>query len=281
MKLSISNIAWPLEFDEEALRSLPDAGFTGIEIAPTKLWPAPTDVSSRTLRDYRKKVQDLGLSVVALQSLLFGRPDLQIFREEEARRSTADYMKRLIGVASDFGAETLVFGSPRNRLRGDLSKEAADEIASDFFRTVGDEAHASGVRIGIEANPAAYQADYLTNSDEAIDFVRRLDHPGVRLHLCAGCMSLAGDDPMKAVERGYDLLVHAHISEPMLAPVSDAVSLHSRFATALRNFGYSGWTSIEMKTSEPFSLDFLVQNLNFARDLYGPVWSKPSVDPRP
>ncbi|HEV7280837.1 MAG TPA: sugar phosphate isomerase/epimerase [Pirellulaceae bacterium] len=269
MNLAISNIAWPADLDDEALALLPQAGFAGLEIAPTKLWSAPTEVGSSTLREYRRKVEGLGLRVVALQSLLFAKPELQIFGDAGARHATAEYLKRMTAVATELGARSLVFGSPRNRNRGELSKEAADEIAARFFRGVGDAADAHGVRIGIEANPPDYGADYLTCATEAIDFVRELDHPGVRLHLCAGCMQLAGDDAAEAVRKGSDLLVHVHVSEPMLASVANGASQHAVFASALREVGYSGWTSIEMKTPERFAFEDLIASLDFTREVYG------------
>lgn len=44
MKLSISNIAWSPQVDDEMYRFLQEAGYSGIEIAPTRLFPdAPYD----------------------------------------------------------------------------------------------------------------------------------------------------------------------------------------------------------------------------------------------
>ena len=39
--LSASNIGWPKEYDEAVYAALQAAGFAGVEIAPTRIFPAP------------------------------------------------------------------------------------------------------------------------------------------------------------------------------------------------------------------------------------------------
>ena len=39
MKLSISNIAWGMENEQKAYSLIKDYGFTGLEIAPTRIFP--------------------------------------------------------------------------------------------------------------------------------------------------------------------------------------------------------------------------------------------------
>ena len=55
---------------------------------------------------------DRGVSVVALQALLFGRPDLVLFESPERRSATLDYLEGVLRLASWLGAGPLVFGSP-------------------------------------------------------------------------------------------------------------------------------------------------------------------------
>jgi sugar phosphate isomerase/epimerase len=55
----------------------------------------------------------------------------------------------------------------------------------------------------------------------------------------------------------------------MLAPLTNGASQHSKFASALQEVAYDGWTSIEMKTPERFALEDLIASLNFTREVYG------------
>src|SRR6185312_10786658 len=98
----------------------------------------------------------------SLQSLLFGRLDLQLFGDESSRTQLAEYMRRVIDFAHAVGARALVFGSPKNRTRGELPMPQAMSIATDFFASLADHARERGALICIEANPPGYGCDFVT-----------------------------------------------------------------------------------------------------------------------
>ena len=86
MRLAVSNIAWPADQDAAVAGVLRDLGVTGIEVAPTKVWPRPLEASPTEIEDYRAFWEARGFEIVAAQALLFGRPDLTLFESEAARR---------------------------------------------------------------------------------------------------------------------------------------------------------------------------------------------------
>ena len=87
-KLAIPNIAWPSGAEEEVFPILDRHGVKDIEVAPSKIWPRPSEVDRSSVRRYRNVLAERGFRVVAAQALLFGRPDLTIF--ENARRDGHD-----------------------------------------------------------------------------------------------------------------------------------------------------------------------------------------------
>ena len=112
MKIAVSNIAWPVEQDAQIADALAACGVRGIEIAPTKIWPKPLEATESEIGAYRRWWSDRGISIVAAQALLFGRPDLTIFENEATRRLTRDHLEGIIRLCARLGAEALVFGSP-------------------------------------------------------------------------------------------------------------------------------------------------------------------------
>ena len=56
-----------------------------------------------------------------------------------------------------------------------------------------DVAEAAGTTVVMEANPPEYGADFITRAGDAIELVHLVSHPGFRLHLDTGCMTLAND----------------------------------------------------------------------------------------
>lgn len=269
MKLAISNLAWPVDQDDQIARLLTRLEVRGIEVAPTKVWPDPTSTTAAQRQSFRRQWEQYGIEICAAQSLLFGHPELVIFQDAETRARTLAYLAEIITVCADLGAGPLVFGSPKNRQVGALDRQAASSIAVDFFGRLAELAHRSGTVVVLEANPPQYQADYVTSGREAIELVEAVGHPGLRLHLDAACMSLAGDDPAAVISEGAGLLEHFHISEPNLAPVGEVTAVeHGVIADELRRTGYANWISIEMRPPEPFDLAAIESALIHSRQRY-------------
>ncbi len=248
MKLSVSNIAWDTSEDDAVGAVLRDRGVSAVEIAPTKYWPAPCDPGRHEIQRVRRAWQQRGQQIVAMQSLLYGRNDLSIFGDRSNRRATAAYLVRIIQIAELLGAKVLVFGSPRNRDRGEYSfHEALDEAAA-FFRPLAARAADAGCAIGWEPNPEAYHCNFCTTVEEALLLVRRVDHPGFGLHLDTGIMHINRENPREAVRAGRSYLVHVHVSEPQLAVIGDGGVPHGRFAAALEDHAWDQYVSIEMRS---------------------------------
>lgn len=247
MRLAFSNLAWPADLDPQVLPELRQRGYESLEVAPTRLWDEPLAQDADEIARVRSTVEATGLRIVALQSLLFQRPELQLFGDAEARQGLFDHLVGMARLASGLGASRLVFGSPGNRRRGDLPVEQADEIAVELFARLGAEAADLGVCFCIEANPVDYKCDYLTDAVASTAFVRAVDSPGVRLHLDTACMALAGDDAPERVRAGADVLAHVHASAPQLGPVGGEGPVdHEAIAAALRAVDYDGHVSVEM-----------------------------------
>jgi D-psicose/D-tagatose/L-ribulose 3-epimerase len=245
-RLAVSNIAWEPDEDDAIAELLRREGVTGVEIAPTKWREKPFDASSGDIALYRRSWEDRGLRVVSLQSLLFGRPDLQLFTGAMERAVLSDYLRRVIDFGASLGAHALVFGSPKNRLRGSLALNEALEIAAEFFRALGPHAAARDIALCIEANPVEYGCDFVTTTAEAAELCTLVDHPAIRVNADLGGMTLAGEDPERSIEAANKFIAHVHASEPHLAELG-AGAKHEAAGPALREIGYRGWVSVEMR----------------------------------
>lgn len=269
MKLAVSNIAWPREQDDAVATVLNDLGIAAIEIAPTKLFPQPLAANDAELDAARQFWSKRGIAIVAAQALLFGKPELTLFESAATRHATLDYLSGIVRLCARLGAGALVFGSPKNRRVGSLPKEEADGIAVALFTQLGEIAAKAGTCVVLEANPPVYGADFITTAAEAIELVERVNHPGFRLHLDTGCMTIAGDPIRETLERGRPFLRHFHVSAPNLDPpiASDRVD-HSAYTAELRHIGYSGWVSLEMREVQPFTLGAFTESLQWITRQY-------------
>jgi D-psicose/D-tagatose/L-ribulose 3-epimerase len=265
--LAISNIAWAPHEDDAIAAVLRRAGVAGVEIAPTKWREQPLDASAEDIAEYRRRWEDRGLRIVSLQSLLFGRPELQLFGTPAIRSALADYLRRVIDLAADLGAHSLVFGSPKNRLRGLLPLDEASDIATSFFRELGEYAVARRAVICIEANPPEYGGDFVTTTAEAVQICAAANHSGVRVNADLGGMALAGEDSYAAICNANELIAHVHASEPHLGELVTSAN-HNAASRALREIGYKGWVSVEMRAGPGNNVSTVEQAVRTAREIY-------------
>ena len=123
--------------------------------------------------------------------------------------------------------------------------------AASFFSEVGAELADLGVCLCIEANPEVYGCNFVTHWFEAAELVERVNSPGIGLHFDVACTVLSGSDPIAAIRSCAHIVRHFHISEPHLAPLFPPTVDHASVGTALRQSGYKGWISIEMRRGDP------------------------------
>lgn len=249
MNLSISNIAWPDNMDEKIYNLMTRYGYTGLEIAPTRIIADNPYESNEKASSWATKLfTDHGLCVPSMQSIWYGRAE-NIFSSEEERIALTEYTKKAIDFAKAIGCRNLVFGCPRNR--NNLYNQKVDCVI-DFFREIGDYAVSLGAVIGLEANPPIYNTNFINTTLDAIDFIREVDSEGLKLNLDVGTM-LHNNENIEELVGNVCHISHVHISEPGLIPIAKHV-LHDELYTLLCEEDYSGYVSIEMSRQEDINI---------------------------
>jgi D-psicose/D-tagatose/L-ribulose 3-epimerase len=270
LKLAASNIGWDAASDAAVFGMLREHGVSGIEVAPARLWQEPWRATTAEIAVERERLEREGLTVVALQALLFRQPELRLFDDEATRDRLAEYLRLIIEMAAGLGARALVFGSPQNRKVGSLPKAEADRIARRFFRRLGDYAATRNAVLCLEPNPAEYGCDYLNRLDEAVTLVQEIDSPGVRVQLDVSSLILNGEDPDAVIGPAFPWIGHVHASEPHLSGMGQHLAMHARVAAQLRRLGWTGWVSLEMRDpGGDHKLDVLGGAFGAMREVYG------------
>jgi len=247
-KVAISNIAWPQEHNREALALCKDLGFTGIEIAPAKTfvdWPQRIP----DVHGFNKIIVEHGFSVVALQAIIFGVEGVELFVSDDTRSRLADELRKVASLAESLGAHACVYGAPRSRDPGLLCFEAAREIAVEFFSSIAPIFESKGTCLAFEANDASYGCRFITRTAEAIDLVRRVARPGIRVQIDTGTIFIGNEDTA-VIQNAVEFAGHVHISEPYLRPLGSANSDHVAMSAALVAANYDGWISVEMRETD-------------------------------
>lgn len=258
MRLSMSNIGWSCEHDEEIYHILKENGFTGLEIAPTRVFSNDPYDRSREAKDWAKQIKKkYGFEIASMQSIWYGRKE-KIFGNEEERRYLQQYTKKAIEFAAAIGCRNLVFGCPRNRVTYAIDDGA---VGIHFFKDLGDHALEKGTVIAMEANPPIYGTNYINDTLSAFKLIEQVDSKGFLLNLDIGTMIQNGEN-VNAIKGKVHLIHHVHISEPELKPIRKR-QIHMDLKEILQKEDYQGYISIEMGRTD--DLCVLEETIKYVR----------------
>ena len=261
MKLSVSNIGWVSNDDESVFETMHEKGFSGLEIAPTRIIPeSPYNHISQARRyvnDIRKR---FGFVVSSMQSICYGVTE-KLFGSESERRQLLIHTKKAIRFAEAIGCHNLVFGCPRNRF---LPKCANPSIAISFFRELGDYAFRHNTFLAIEPTPIIYNTNYINTTLDALNLIRIVNSEGFKLNLDVGTMIFNNED-VSILYGSESLINHVHISEPGLVPIKKRF-IHQELAKFLQSSSYEKFISIEV-THKP-NINNLFQTMDYVYSLF-------------
>ena len=247
---AISNISWSGESDDEYLKLISGLGVNGVELAASIIWDEPLDSTYSERESYRKKIESYDLKISGLHALLFSRPDLQLLSKGDERKRVVNYLKGTSDLCSQLGGEYMVLGSGKNRLRGNLSYKEGFQIAVDILKEIGDYAHSKNVIITIESLPPP-GCDFIQNLKEALDLVKAVNSPGVKLHFDTGSADMTEniiDGNLPALLKN---VFSCQVNDfELLPPGSTKSNNHSIWSQYLKQASYRGWISIEMRRSK-------------------------------
>jgi len=249
MKLSISNIAWSKENDDKVYEFMRELGYSGLEIAPTRIFEEQPYQKLGEASKFRTNLKEnIGLSISSMQSLWYGRKE-EIFGSIQERKVLLAYTKQAIDFARELECGNLVFGCPKNR--NTHSKEDF-EIGIEFFSELADYAVSKDTVIGFEANPVIYGTNYMNDTLSVIELIEAVNSPGLMLNLDLGTMIYNKEDAGILCGKA-DLINHVHISEPNLKAIEKR-NLHREVIEILTKEGYNRYISIEMQKLDDLTL---------------------------
>ena len=265
MKLAASNIAWKnIEFKKfyELISML---NCKGVEIAPSKIWKNIPKINKEEKTTFTKEIKKFNLEFLGFHSLLFGRKDLQIFKDRESRNNTKDYLFGLIDLCSELNGQNLVFGSPNNR--NTFKNKNTDEIGKIFFNELANYAKKNGVFICIEPLDVS-MTDFLTSINETGEFIQNIGNQNLKLHIDTKSFLLSGESIEDNIQKFNKLIKHIHISDKNLKVLKNYKHIHKEFAKSLKRINYSQYLSLEMRQEENNEINSIRNSLNFIKENY-------------
>mgnify|MGYP002862605699 CR=1 FL=1 len=160
----------------------------------------------------------------------------------------------------------MVFGSPfqRNLLPGVTPQQAAD-FAVEVFRSVIDTFAEQQVVLCLEPLTRK-ETDFINTCDDAMEIIRRVDHPTVMLHQDVKAMLGAETESIPSlIHHHKNFCKHFHVNDTnLLGPGMGETDYHP-ILKALIESGYDGWVSVEVFDYKPGAQHIAVQSIEYMK----------------
>jgi D-psicose/D-tagatose/L-ribulose 3-epimerase len=248
--LGVSEIAWPQGVDERASEILARFNFRNVDLIPRRYLDDSGRISSEKVSNKKRLLRSLGLSAVSMQSLFFQNNSNLLGTPAEFIQF-AKHAEVVLDLAQEFQAQCLIFGSPKNRIpqTGCCDSEIF-EIAVDRVRSIGVAAMSRGIVFCVEPVPSQYGGRFLTNTNDAMNFIRVVAHENVKINLDLGVCLLEGSDFLKIIRSFGNMIGHIHYSSPNLGP---PINIDAAYVSMISNADSSFASSIEYLSNDPIA----------------------------
>jgi len=243
----ISNLGYDLDNTEKIKEIENFYNLEKREIVPFKTFGKNFELEKM---EYFDRFKDL--NIYSMQSILYPHTENIINLKE--------YMIKLINISAYLNTKILVFGSPKNRSLKNMSED--DFIK--FMKEIGDYAFEKNVIIVIEPNAKVYNCDFITNSNEGLSIVNKINSNGIKLHLDTGCMYLENENIIEILKKNIDIIYHIHISAPNLDNLFNFDKInYKEIFELLWKLNYNKYMTIELLNKTPDEIDKCLHNFLF------------------
>jgi sugar phosphate isomerase/epimerase len=164
------------------------------------------------------------------------------------RAKVQAYMTNVLQRAKQVGMQTIVFGSggARNVPDGFDRNKAVSQI-DEFLGMIAPIAQSNGVTIVIEPLNRS-ECNILNSVGEAMTYVKRLNHPGVKCLVDSYHFWLE-DEPLKNLEEAMPSIAHVHVADRdgRTPPGESGTADYKPFFKVLKQGGYDKLISVECR----------------------------------
>jgi sugar phosphate isomerase/epimerase len=220
-------------------------GYDGLEVAPFTLGAEAWNLPLPRRVALRRAAADAGIAVSGLHALLWEPKGLSITTSDEAlRRRTIDIMRRLIGLAADLGARTMVHGSPLARL---IDGPDSERRGIESFAAIAPDAESAGVIYCLEPLVKT-ESIMIRNLREAFAVVDAIGSPAIRTMIDAAAAAMGEDGSVADTIRRVmpsGKIAHVHFSAPNRLGPADGDLDFAPIVAALTETRYGGGSAVE------------------------------------
>jgi D-psicose/D-tagatose/L-ribulose 3-epimerase len=241
MKTGFDMLLWTTHVTEEhypMIEKIKQVGYDGVEIPVFG-----GDVEH--FEKLGKVIKDNGLDCASVTVI----PDEQhnpISADEANRKGAVEHLKWAIDCSAAMDSEVLCgpLYQPLGVFTGRPPTEEEKQHAAEVHREVADFAKKANLVLALEYLNR-FEAYFLNTMADAVEYVKRVNHPSVGVHYDTFHANIEEKDPVGCISPNIKYIKHVHISEnDRGTPGKGHIDWPGTFK-ALRSGGYDNWMVIE------------------------------------
>lgn len=265
MKIGISNLAWLKRDNLKIINNLKKKKISFLEYSYHKLINFHPELKVQEIRKFYIMNK---ISLYSMQSLFFKSKNCYIFGSQIQRNNFITELKKKICIAKKLKTKILVFGSPKNKKNISLlTKEEMFKIFKDEFSKLSGFCKNKGVCICIEANPKFYKTDFLIYTKDALDMVKKIDSPNIKLNFDLGTVISNREKYKTLLKENVKFIGHIQVSLPKLKKITCKNKKIADFFRFLKKIKYKEAISIEQIHSKKNNIKNVTKAINFISNL--------------
>ena len=132
---------------------------------------------------------------------------------------------------------------------------------------LGDLAKKYSLDVCLEPNPSIYGCNFMTNTYETIEIIKKVNHDSIKLNLDIGALNINREDIKDLMPICHDIVSYVHLSEPNLISLNNSNFNYRDNIKTIRKFIPNIMFSIEMLNSSKLSnSDNVDKTIKFIQD---------------
>lgn len=254
MKFSMCTAVFGMHDLHDTIRRAAEIGFDAVEITAAKHLPVESTKERRA--EVKGWLDEAGIACSGLHYIWDGSVKLAT-KDKEQNEKACEYLCKVIDVAADLDAKTVIVGSggATRHLDDEADREEAAKCVAEVLRRAGDYAQTKDVYLAVEAINR-YETNFLNTMQEATEFVEMVNHPHVCTMADTYHINIEETDPAGSIRKYGYALQNLHLADSnRCAPGTGHIDFDA-IAAALLESGFDKYCSFEVFGLYPWKLWF-------------------------
>lgn len=254
MKFSMCTAVYGMHDLHDTINRAAALGFDAVEL--TAALHLPVESTPERRREVKGWIQDAGISCSALHYIFDGSVKLAT-ADRELNAKCAEYLCKVVDVAADMDARTVIVGSggATRHLDEGTDRAEATKCMVDVIHQVGEYAADKNVYLAVEAINR-YETNFLNTMQQATEFVQMVNHPHVRTMADTYHLNIEEANPVESVRKYGYALQNLHLADSNRHAPGTGHFDFKAIADVLKEIGFNQYCSFEVFGLYPWKLWF-------------------------